>query len=162
MGDRSKANLLKPLLDVQTEAEPGTEYVLTRYRDRGVNLRTHLNRIIRLAGLEPWPKLFHNLRASRETELNDEYPEHVVCRWIGNSRKVARKHYLRPTDAHLARAVAQNQNPAQNPAQQDSAGDAVEGKSKGEAVKTAQQNTPCIADGSGKYPRQGSNLRPPV
>ena len=32
-----------------------------------------LLRIIGRAGLQPWPKLFHNLRASRETELSEDY-----------------------------------------------------------------------------------------
>ena len=75
-----------PLMDVFTEAEPGTEYVITRYRQANSNLRTQLKRIIRKAGLKPWPKLFHNLRSSRQTELAQSYPLHVVCEWIGNSR----------------------------------------------------------------------------
>ncbi len=31
------------------------------------------------AGLTPWPKLWQNLRSSRETELVETYPIHVVC-----------------------------------------------------------------------------------
>ena len=38
-------------------------------RDSAVNLRTQFCRIIRRAGFAPWPKLWHNLRASRESEL---------------------------------------------------------------------------------------------
>ena len=38
-------------------------YIITRYREQNANLRTQLERIIRKAGLEPWPKLFQNLRA---------------------------------------------------------------------------------------------------
>ena len=45
-------------------------------------------------GREPWPKLFQNMRASRETELTAEYPLNVVCAWIGNSPAVAQTHYL--------------------------------------------------------------------
>ena len=41
----------------------------TRYRDANANLRTRLARIIERAGLEVWPKLFQNLRLTRETEL---------------------------------------------------------------------------------------------
>ena len=65
-----------------------------------------MQKIIRKAGLEPWPKLFHNLRASRETELAAEHPMHVVCEWIGNSPKVAKEHYLRVTDADFDKAIA--------------------------------------------------------
>lgn len=84
--------------------------VITRYREVNANLRTQLQRIIRKAGLVPWPKLFQNLRATRETELAEEYPMHVVCDWIGNSQAVAAKHYLQTTDEHFAKAA---QNPAQ-------------------------------------------------
>ena len=80
--------------------------IITRYRRSNSNLRTQLHRIIRKAGLKPWPKAFHNLRATRQTELEDQgYPTHVVCAWLGNTPKVARKHYLFITDGHLKRAV---------------------------------------------------------
>jgi integrase len=78
--------LLPYLREVFEAADPGSEYVITRYRRGTQNLRTTLNRIIRLAGLEPWPKLFQNLRSTRETELAEKYPLHVVCAWIGNSQ----------------------------------------------------------------------------
>jgi integrase len=78
-------------------APEGAVYVIGRYRDTNSNLRTQLQRIIRRAGLEPWPKLFHNLRATRETELTETFPLHVVCAWIGNTPKVAEKHYLQVT-----------------------------------------------------------------
>ena len=64
-----------------------------------------MQKIIRRAGLKPWPKLFHNLRASRQTELAQRFPEHVVCEWIGNSQVVAREHYLRVTDADFGKAA---------------------------------------------------------
>src|SRR5262249_59887286 len=72
-------------------AEDGAVYVLNRYRQTNANLRTQFMRIIRKAGEKPWPKLFHNMRASRETELAAEYPIHVVCDWIGNSAAIAAK-----------------------------------------------------------------------
>ena len=105
---------LRPYLEECFDlAEPGTEFVITRYRDKNANLRTQLLRIIGKAGLQPWPKLFQNLRSTRETELTDEHPMHVVCKWIGNSQPVALKHYLQVTDEHFAKAV---QNPVQQPA----------------------------------------------
>ena len=69
------------------------------------NLRTRFQKIIKLAGLKPWPRLLHNLRASRQTELADQYPEHVACLWIGNSKTVAREHYLSITPEHMQRAI---------------------------------------------------------
>ena len=68
-------------------------------------MRTQFERIIRRAGLEPWPRLFHNLRASRETELAERFPIHVVCAWLGNTPDIARKHYLQITDEHFQRAL---------------------------------------------------------
>jgi integrase len=69
------------------------------------NLRTRFLKIIRRAGLTPWPKLFQNLRASRETELAGEYPLHVACAWIGNSTSIAQKHYLQVTEEDFERAA---------------------------------------------------------
>ena len=89
------------LADAFELAKPGQEYIIERCRDNGVNLRTQLGRIIEKAGLTPWPKLFHNLRASRQTELAERYPMHVVCAWIGNSATVAQKHYLQVTEDHF-------------------------------------------------------------
>ena len=79
--------------------------IITRYRDANANLRTQFERIIKRAGLKPWPKLFHNLRATRQTELAEQFPMHVVCEWIGNSQAVAQEHYLRVTDEHFAKAT---------------------------------------------------------
>ena len=93
------------LEEVYEQAEPGTEFVITRYRRANANLRTQLQRIIRRAGLLPWPKLFQNLRSTRETELAEQFPLHVVCAWIGNSQPVAAKHYLQLTDEHFERAA---------------------------------------------------------
>ncbi len=83
----------------------GTEFIITRYREANQNLRTQLTKIIKRAGLEPWPKLFHNLRSTRETELAETYPLHVVCAWIGNSQPIAAKHYLQVTDDHFSQAA---------------------------------------------------------
>ena len=86
-------------------AENGTEFIITRYREKNANLRTQLERIICKAGLTPWPKIWHNLRATRQTELAQSYPIHVVCEWIGNSQAVAAKHYLRVTESDFERAA---------------------------------------------------------
>jgi hypothetical protein len=107
---------LRPYLEEAFElaAEGGT-HVITRYRDTNANLRTQLLRIIRRAGVVPWPKLFHNLRASRETDLAAVYPLHVVCAWIGNSTLVAQKHYLQTTEEDFRRAAKCGAAALQNP-----------------------------------------------
>jgi integrase len=98
---------LRPYLEeVFEQADPGTIYVINCYRGNNQNLRTQFERILRRAGVRAWERLFHNLRASRETELCEEFPLHVVCSWIGNSAIIAAKHYLQVTDAHFSKAAA--------------------------------------------------------
>jgi integrase len=70
-----------------------------------VNLRTTFEKIVRRAGLAPWPRLFHSLRASRETELVQAHPLHVVTSWLGHTPKIAEKHYLMTTEADFQRAA---------------------------------------------------------
>lgn len=72
---------------------------------RNSNLRTQFVRILRRAGVKPWPRLFHSLRASRETELAAKYPIHIVTAWLGNTPAIAMKHYLQVTDADFERAA---------------------------------------------------------
>ena len=93
--------LLPYLKAAIAELPKGAEYVVTlpgvvrcRDCDKSSNLGTEMARIIKRAGLTPWPKLFQNLRATREIELAAKHPLHVVCEWIGNSVKVAQEHYL--------------------------------------------------------------------
>ena len=115
-------------------------------------------RIIRRAGLTPWPKLFHNLRASRETELAAQYPIHVVCAWIGNTEMIAAKHYLQVTEAHFEQAA---QIPAQSaadlgcqrktafPAETRNAADVNDLRLKSSAVNTSDyppgDSNPCLS-----------------
>ena len=102
------------LVEAFEQAEPGVVYVIQRYRSANQNLRTQFLRILKKAGVSPWPRLFHNLRSTRETELSHEHPLHVVCKWIGNSPAVAKKHYLQVTDADFEKATqkATHQIPA--------------------------------------------------
>ena len=99
----------------------GAVHVVSRYRDPAKNFRTRMLRIIKRAGLKPWPKLFHNLRASRETELAGAYPIHVVCSWIGNSALIAAKHYLQVTEDHFESAAKSGAGVLQNAVQQTAA-----------------------------------------
>ena len=82
------------LRDAFEIAEEGAVFVLPCYRSRTRNFRTRMLRIIKRAGLKPWPKLFQNLRSTRQTELEDEFATHVVCSWMGGRESVARKNYL--------------------------------------------------------------------
>jgi integrase len=85
-------------------APKGAVHVVGRYRN-GQNLGTQFGRIIERAGLVPWPKLFVNCRASRRTELQEQFPSHVINQWLGQSTAVAERHYLQVTDAHWKAAI---------------------------------------------------------
>lgn len=140
--------LLPILREAWEAAEPGTVYVVdARYRiaawsDEGwknCNLRTQFNRIVKRAGLEPWPRLFHNMRASRETELAKQHPIHVVTAWLGNTPKIALRHYLQVTEADYETAT---QNPTQYTSKRAGNGQhgeetTSEGEKKGQAVTTS-------------------------
>ena len=138
---------LRPyLMDALQLAEPGGEHVITCYRDAKQNLRTRLLRIIDRAGERPWPKLFHNLRSSRQTELEEQYPTHVVCAWLGNSEIVARAHYLQVLDAHFDRASGVVEKLAQKCAQH--------------GTENARTDPQCSDRSAGNQPDLRANTRP--
>ena len=88
------------------DAAEGSLHIISEPRRcKEANLRTGLIKILKKAGIKPWEKLFHNLRASRQTELMRVEPEHKVCAWLGNSPQVAKDHYLMITDEDYAKAA---------------------------------------------------------
>ena len=102
------------------EAPEGSRHVVPRGRSSNVNLRSALERILKTAGVVQWPKLFQNLRASRETELMQTEPAHLVHAWLGNSREVAEDHYLMVRDSDYERVTTEAvQNPVQSVAAPD-------------------------------------------
>jgi integrase len=95
-------NLYPWLLESQSLAEEGVKHVFVKLR--GENLATTGQKIIKRAGLTPWPKMWQNLRSSCETDLSANFPLHVACAWIGNSTNVAMRHYLQVTEVHFQQA----------------------------------------------------------
>jgi len=92
------------------EAPWGREFVLKHTISPKTNLRTGLIKILKRAGIKPWPKLYQNLRSTRSTELIDQgFPAHVVAAWLGHTVKVAVGHYDQVTDEHFRRAVEPDQ-----------------------------------------------------
>ncbi len=103
---------LRPILQsLFDHAEPGVEAVVPRLRDASVNLRTQFERIIAKAGEKPWPRLFHNMRASCATDWVERFPAHAVAGWLGHSPLVAATHYLQTRDSHFDAAAGLG-NPA--------------------------------------------------
>jgi integrase len=120
---------LRPYLDDAYDlAAEGDVFCITKYRSQDTNLRTQFQKILRRAEVEAWPRLFQNLRSSRETELAEEFPLHVVTAWLGHTPKIATTHYLQTTEKHYAKAVAEG----------GAGGGAVSGRKR--------QQTPADAD----------------
>lgn len=107
------------LLEAFALAEEGCDEVFSFPPD--YNPHTQLERIICRAGVVQWPRLWHNLRASRQTELTARFPLHVVCSWIGNSAAVARDHYLQVVNADFQRAIYEPEQAPDSDSAPDSA-----------------------------------------
>ncbi|WP_254511459.1 tyrosine-type recombinase/integrase [Anatilimnocola floriformis] len=140
---------LKPYLEAAWDAaEPGTEFVINRYRQTNANLRTQLLRIMLRAGVKPWPKLFHNMRATRQTELFKIHPIQDVCSWLGNSRAVALEHYAQVTNeafqAALQGEAESEAVPKQNAKQQPTAANRM----VSQIVKETAENNGVLHSGA--------------
>ena len=123
---------LRPILDEAFEqAQEGDVYCIEKFRRFAVgqtgwvncSLGSRFVKIIKRAGLTRWPRLFHALRASRETELAQEYPIHVVTAWLGNTPRIALKHYLMVTESDFQKATQKaTQSVTQKPTTHPTAG----------------------------------------
>jgi integrase len=96
---------LRPYLSAARGEATEAAHVITRRRASAQRWGTLLERILAKVGIARWPKIFHNLRASRQTELTARYSIGTVCRWMGNSIEVADGHYLTALDAEYADAA---------------------------------------------------------
>lgn len=96
------------LQDLFDQATVGEDPVVPRIRSSQINLRTNFLRIIEKVGVKPWPRLFHNLRASCATDWAEHFPSHVVAGWLGHSPLIAAQHYLQTRDAHFDLAAGLN------------------------------------------------------
>lgn len=147
--------LLPYLLDARELASDESGYVIARRRNStGAALRRQMTRCIENAKVEVWPRVFHNLRASRQTELEDEFPSHVVNAWLGNSEQVSRDHYLQVTDDHFEKAV-----------QGGAKIGAVSGRNasqRGETAETERAADPAKGRENGSLASQRDRLREPA
>ncbi len=124
--------VLPMLLDAAEARPDNSEFVISKYRGGSENLRTGLLRIAKRADVEPWPKLFVNLRASRATELAEHYPGHVAAEWLGHSEAVANEHYRQTTDEHYRRAATEATGALHGALQYNAESSGTEGKKKRE------------------------------
>ena len=78
------------------------------------NLSQQFHRHLKRAGIKAWPKLFQNLRSTRQTEVAAVFDEALACRWLGNSPMVFRKHYLQVSPDVIERATAARERSGTN------------------------------------------------
>ncbi len=87
---------LEPLLSEAYHVAPeGQVKILSHHSNPGVTMR----KFILKAGVNPWPKTFHNMRSTRQTELTEQYGIKAACAWLGNSIRVADANYLQVPDS---------------------------------------------------------------
>ena len=150
------------LLAWYAAAEEGAVYVVMSTRDAATNWRTRLERLCVKAGVQQWPKLYHNMRASRESELVKRFPLATVCKWLGHRPEVAAIHYLTDpeSDENFTLAVGERQGVRQGVragAKKDENGE------KGESTKTQKppQNVEFagVSD-DGRCAQRDSNPQP--
>ena len=109
-GKESREVPLFPELRVELErlfqdtSSEGKELVINRYRP-GQNLGTTFSDIVQKAGLEPIPRPFDNMRASRSTEVYAEHGAFLESKWIGHSSKIAKNCYLQIRESDIERAA---------------------------------------------------------
>lgn len=144
--------LVPALLDVQEQAETGSEFVIVQRRSASdAALRKRMYHLIRKAGVPRWPRVFHNLRSSRQTELEERFPSHVVCQWLGNSEQVSRDHYLQTLGSHFEQALVADAEQATQKATQQSqelAGSGVKTANTSEANEPSESPAlSCVSQG---------------
>lgn len=81
--------------------------VISRYRSSEANLRTTFTKIVKRAGVKPFPKPFMNLRASARTEKerSRRFANHVLNDWFGHSGEIAETYYLQTTEDDFTEAL---------------------------------------------------------
>jgi len=75
-------------------AEPGSRWIINRYRSSEQNLRTQLQRLCLRAGVPPFPRPFVAMRSSRVTEWVETFPVQCAAEWAGHTPAICQRHYL--------------------------------------------------------------------
>lgn len=89
------------------QCPPGENRIITRFNTPDANMHKTFVAIMKRAGVKQWPKLFQNMRASRENELIDNgvRPD-VAANWLGHTEQVQRSNYLQVNDHHFEEALS--------------------------------------------------------
>jgi len=154
------------LLDLFHDADYGEESIFPGVRSAS-NLRTGLLRILAVAGVSPWPRLFHNLRASCATDWVEKAPAQSAAKWLGHSPMISAKHYLHARDAHfdlIAGGGAESgAQAAQNPAQRRKASEREESQRVSETPeKPMKMRSDALRGASERKNKMGDTGLEPV
>ena len=94
----------------EDKCSKGKEFVINRYHNRERSLTSLCAKIAHRAGIEEFPRPFDNMRASRSTEIYNEFGAFLESKWIGHSHKIAMKCYLQVREVDFERAVSGGQS----------------------------------------------------
>lgn len=78
---------------------------LRRAKNPGQAIRSRVLKSLKRLNVDPWAKLFVNLRATRATEIEDRFGAKAESDWIGHGADVALRHYLMVSDSKWDEAV---------------------------------------------------------
>lgn len=121
---------LWPYLEPLISSDPADEKAFVfskKYREcTDANIFNTMVRTVKSAGVQVWPDLWRNLRASCESELIQKaYDIKDVCDWLGNTPAVVMGHYLRSNPESMTRATTRETLPqtSESPVPEDLTGD---------------------------------------
>lgn len=144
------------LTEARDAAPDGSIRCVEEYPENTANLRQQFGRILERAHVEPWERLFHNLRASCRTELQESLPDHVINKWLGQSSRVAESHYLTVHQEHWDKALNLSHHTSPITATTGTFSDHHEIEETNELIG---DDGMCYTD---QYARKDSNLQPSV
>jgi integrase len=148
------------LTEARDAAPDGSIRCVEEYPEDCENLRQQFGRILKQAHVEPWERLFHNLRASCRTEWQQHLPDFVCNQWLGQSSRVAESHYLTIHQEHWDRALTLTPNcPPTRPPILARTGTISDHHEIEETNDLIGDDGMCYAD---QYARKDSNLQPSV
>ncbi len=86
---------LRPDFKMLQQNRNRDDFVFSRQMVCAVNLRSRFLTILNRAAVEPWPRLFNNLRASRITELDEQgFTAKTLDSIFGNTESIRNRHYV--------------------------------------------------------------------
>ena len=96
---------LRQELEALRQETGSKDFIVVKRRDR-TGVYYAIKRLCASVGVQTWPRLVQNLRASRSNEIYREFNDVAESEWIGHSHATARNHYLQLLDSDFAKATS--------------------------------------------------------